>query len=127
MRLTELLLFSFILLVVLSAFVSAHFRDDADVYDRSCWGSVGDFGSCEQRVGEYNTCLFLDTKKPQFCKSDFGGCLASVKVDRQGDYYASCKLFVYGPYNKKVHWFGSCGGTGFSTIDGEEETIRFFC
>ena len=83
-------------------------------------------------VSERVTCTFTNTKEPQKCYSEKGGCTAYPTKCEDGKVcpitdYISCTAKVSGKKGETLNWKSSCGGYATTTVDGIDEAVKFQC
>ena len=76
-----------------------------------------------QPAQEQVTCVFANADSPQKCYSDDG----KFSCSSTGEDYTNCKADVSGAQGQKLTWKSSCGGYGYTVIDGNAEKAEFQC
>ncbi len=72
---------------------------------------------CGGSLQEHVTCVFSGSTAPLSCVSDKGDC--------RGE--GSCTMTISGSPGERVYWKGSCGGYGYTTIDGKDKSVELEC
>ncbi len=96
----------------------------------SCENGCKD-GACAQKsaqkVSEKVACVFNGADKDNYpnCYSDSGSF--NCESYAQEDGVLRCISTVSGYKGEKITWKSSCGGYGYTILDGDDETVKFSC
>ena len=74
-----------------------------------------------KEVSEQTKCIFKNSPSKQTCYTadDNSRALCSDS--------AACSIEIKGHMNEKITWKSSCGGYGYTILDGKEEVVEFEC